>query len=371
MCATGGVWSRPALSGSPVNLMVDHIENIHHFKEGRGYSFYECLREYGLEWFGSRAFFGKKKATGQSLWMDLARARRSGQELRNSYTITGSPDFAPLRRFFKAAVDQLQLLYDDMPVQDFATSMTPVRSLIDCMKDEIYQSAASLDNTLTRRSPVEELVVEELPVDIPPSMSMCHDTVSSVPDVVPIRSLTPANRSLRFLETGAPGSPLTYELALRAAVPGMCIASTNLLSFIDPLPMDRLALYDLHTVCEWPAEDRTQLLAVAHRDLHVARRNIANLMRYVDDQAAHLAVCAGAGEDTSMPYSTVPNNRRLRHFTPAREAYISQDRALIILELYAWVPGYIISRLQPGSLRTLPEPSTYNIRTVCLCARFI
>ena len=104
--------------------------------------------------------------------------------------------------------------------------------------------------------PVEDLVVEELQVDISPSMSTCYDAVSSVPDVAPVRSLTPANRSLRLLETWAPGSPLTHELASHAAVPGMCIASTDLLSYIDPLPMDRLALYDPHTVRDWPAEDR-------------------------------------------------------------------------------------------------------------------
>ena len=85
--------------------------STHRFREGRGHSFYECLRKFGLEWFGSRGFFEQRKLTGQSLWMDLALARRSGQELRNKYTITGSPDFAPLRRFFKSAVHQLQVLY--------------------------------------------------------------------------------------------------------------------------------------------------------------------------------------------------------------------------------------------------------------------
>ena len=73
-----------------------HIENTHHFQEGRGYSFYECLLSFGLEWFGSREFFAEKSTTGQSLWTDIALARRSGQELNNSYIITGSPDYAPL-----------------------------------------------------------------------------------------------------------------------------------------------------------------------------------------------------------------------------------------------------------------------------------
>ena len=90
----------------------DHIEGIHKFQEGHGISFYECLRRHGIEWFGSRTFFDQRKATNQAIWMDMALARRSGQELRNSYVITNSTEHAPLRRFFKATVDALQLMFD-------------------------------------------------------------------------------------------------------------------------------------------------------------------------------------------------------------------------------------------------------------------
>ena len=116
-------------------------------------------------------FFAERKVTGQSLWMDLALARHSGQELRNTYTLTGSPDFAPLSRFFKASVDQLQLLYDDMPLPGCTMPPKPARHLLASMKDEIYESSVSTDDTLTRGSPVEELVVEESPVDISTSLS--------------------------------------------------------------------------------------------------------------------------------------------------------------------------------------------------------
>ena len=44
----------------------DHIENIHRFREGRGMSFYECLRAFGLEWFGSRSFFDGSGTTTSS-----------------------------------------------------------------------------------------------------------------------------------------------------------------------------------------------------------------------------------------------------------------------------------------------------------------
>ena len=67
------LWFTSELNGK------DHIENTHHFQKGRGYSFYECLRSFGLEWFGSWQFFAQKSTTGQSLWTDIALARRSGQ----------------------------------------------------------------------------------------------------------------------------------------------------------------------------------------------------------------------------------------------------------------------------------------------------
>ena len=216
------LWFTSELNGK------DHIEHTHRFREGHGHSFYECLGKFGLEWFGSRAFFEERKVTGQSLWMDLALARHSGQELRNTYTITRNPDFAPLRRFFKAEVNQLQLFYAGTP--DSFVPQAPLRSLLESMRDEIYTSSVSSDNTMTHESPVTELVIEESPVDDLPTPSSDEVPSSSFADVKPVRSLTPANRSLRFLETGAPGSPHTHMVSLRAAVPGMCIASTDLLS---------------------------------------------------------------------------------------------------------------------------------------------
>ena len=85
-----------------------------------------------MEWFAARRFFDQRQLATQSLWMDMALARRSGQELRNSYIITNSPEYAPLRRFFKAAVDGLQLVFD----RSIVTSVQP-RSLITQMQDAV------------------------------------------------------------------------------------------------------------------------------------------------------------------------------------------------------------------------------------------
>ena len=69
-------------------------------------------------------------------------------------------------------------------------------------------------------------------------------------------------------------------------------------------------VYNANTVQSWPTEDRDQILAVAGRDLTVARRNLAELTRYVDIHAAHLATCTG-GSDNSIPLMAAETYPRL------------------------------------------------------------
>ena len=262
-------WRCPVLScslwfTSELNAK-DHIEGIHHFREGHGTSFYECLRQYGMEWFGSRTFFDGRRQASQAIWMDLALARRSGQDLINAYIITKSPEHAPLRRFFRAAVDQLQMLFDESVV----TSVQP-QSLIAQMRAAVADcDDASSDGSM-------------------------RDADSPV---VMTRRVTPANRPLQHLEAGQLGASTPQQVMSRPAVPDLCIASTNLLSLIDPLPMDRLSRHTVAAVCSWPAVDRHHILAVSNRDVRVARQNLAELQLYVDDHAAHIANCASADDD--------------------------------------------------------------------------
>ena len=90
----------------------------------------------------------------------------------------------------------------------------------------------------------------------------------------------------------------------------MCLASEDMLSFIDPLPMDRLILHDAQAVWGWPSTESDQLFAVTHCDLHVARRNVADIKRYLDNHSAHLVACAGTEED-HIPLMTVETFPRL------------------------------------------------------------
>ena len=84
-------------------------------------------------------------------------------------------------------------------------------------------------------------------------------------------------------------APLCHVPIARGAVTNTSIASFDLQTFIDPLPLDQLLCYGPSTVHSWPAEDRDQILAVANRDMTIARRNVAELTRYLDTHAAHLA----------------------------------------------------------------------------------
>ena len=113
------------------------------------------------------------------------------------------------------------------------------------------------------------------------------------PVVIP-RRVTPANRPLQHLEAGRLGASTPQHVMSRPAVPD---PNSHLLSLMDPLPMDRLSRHTVAEIRLWPAADRHDILAVANRDVRVARQNLAELQLYVDDHVAHLANCASADDD--------------------------------------------------------------------------
>ena len=164
------MWFASELNGK------DHLERIHSFTEGRGYSFYDCLRQFGLEWFGRRSFFDQRDTAGQALWS--------------------------------------------------------------------------------------------------------------------------------FLQTGPVEHPHVHVLQSRGAVSSVSIASTDLLYYVEPLPLDQFIHNDTQTISTWPETARQELIAVARWDIAVARRYLASMTRYVDMQDAHLAACSGALDD-NIPLMSV------------------------------------------------------------------
>ena len=137
------------------------------------------------------------------------------------------------------------------------------------MRTAVDNCDTSSDDSMMLVSPLEDSHIATLLVGSSPSISSVDD---ATPTVSAARRLTPANRSLHFLEAGALG-------ASRPAVPDLCIASSRLLS---------VCLSVCHKFWQ------------SHRDLRVTRQNIAEIQLYVDDHATHLANCAGA-EDSKIP----------------------------------------------------------------------
>ena len=130
----------------------DHLEEIHLFAEGHGCSYYECLHQFGLEWFSRRSFFDQRNTSGQALWMDIALARKSGQELHNDY-VTANPAFDNLRFFFRAAVRELIHAYLDYPRPRIVTT---VASEVDDLIRRVTEDDPQSSSHTPPEDPVEE-----------------------------------------------------------------------------------------------------------------------------------------------------------------------------------------------------------------------
>ena len=184
--------------------------------------------------------------------------------------------------------------------------MAPAAQLSIC--DRMRRDIDANPQGSSRTSPMDPVV------DIPVVESLSPLILSSStppPPVVdaPARSLTPSNRSLSFLQSGPVDHPQLHVPQSRGAVSSVSPGSTDLLYYVEPLPLDQLIYHDIQTVCAWPDAARDKLLAVAHRDVAVARRNLADMTRYLDMHTAHLAACSGALSD-SLPLMSVETFHR-------------------------------------------------------------
>ena len=179
---------------------------------------------------------------------------------------------AHLRRFSRAAVRNITAAYEDLAIACVVEDIQP--SICDQMRREIAQGADDFDPSIDWASGYD------IPVGAPPP------TISTAtpPPVVdtPRRSITPNNRALAVLQSGPLLPPQCHMPLARGAVSSSSIASTELQSFVEPLPLDQLMHHTPRSVQSWPTAARDEILAVAHRDLAVARRNVAEFTHYLD-----------------------------------------------------------------------------------------
>ena len=239
--------------------------------------------------------------------LDMALARQSGQELVNHYVITNSPAAAHIRRFFHASIRHLTAIYHRIAAEQAFNDIKP--SVCDQMRRDLSDMAMvkqefdpSIEDGVVRRSPVvftarrssTRVQSRESPVVDPPrrSSTMETDTDSPVVDT-PRRSSNANNHSLAVMEASRMETPRYCLPTARGSVSFTSIASLDLQTFIDPLPLER-----------------AQIMAVAGRDITIARRNLAEITRYIDIHAAHLANCSG-GSDDSIPLMSAETFPRL------------------------------------------------------------
>ena len=222
--------------------------------------------------------------------MDLALARKSGQALHNNYVITNSPTLAPLRKFFRAAVRNLTYVYENRAYAQTEEDTQP--SNCAQMRRDMSQEPQGDIASLYQDTDFDIPVVESLS-----PLIISSDTPPSVVGM-PLRSVTPNNRSLTYLQSGPFDQPQCYLPLARGAVSSVSLASSDLLAYVEPLPLDQLMFHSADTVRSWPAAARDELLAVAHRDMAVARRNLVDITQYLDNQSTHLAACTGAMDDS-------------------------------------------------------------------------
>ena len=165
--------------------------------------------------------------------------------------------------------------------------MAAIKEEFDPLRDEASGGAPAM---------VTEISTKQSPVVDPPRRSSTIDMITESPVVeTPHQSSTSNSRALAVMEASTIEAPHCHIPIARGAVSYTSIESLDLQTFIDPLPL--LLCYSANIVHSWPAEDRDQILAVANRDISIARRNLTELTRYVDTHAAHLAVCVGAIDD--------------------------------------------------------------------------
>ena len=199
--------------------------------------------------------------------MDIALARKSGQGLHNEYVITDSPAYDNLRLFFHAAVRELRgiaRVYHDCP----SIHITGQEDVHDILETERLMDTRSL-------SP---------PIPSSPVVTTTDDLQSPVEQMTDL--ISPGSDHTQF------HAPIS-----RGAVSDVSLASMNLLTHVEPLPLNQLICHSAATVRSWPAAHRNDLLAVAYRDMAVARRNMVDLTCYLDVHVTHIAACSGALDD--------------------------------------------------------------------------
>ena len=114
----------------------------------------------------SRTFFDHKKMTGQLLWMDMALAWLDfPARSYGTTTITGSSEFAPLRKLFRGSTHQLECLYTGKP--DSLRPQGRMLSLCDQIHTDVDSNTGAVTSSATSTPDNRSPTVSNTTVDEP------------------------------------------------------------------------------------------------------------------------------------------------------------------------------------------------------------
>ena len=137
-----------------------------------------------MEWFGLRSYFDQREQSSQAMWMDMALARQSGQELVNHYIIMNSPATAHIRRFFHASIRHLTATYQRIAAEQAFNDIRP--SVCDQMRQEMATIKEEFDPLMDEASGYtqdmsQDGTTRQSPVVVTPRRSSTNDTTMESP----------------------------------------------------------------------------------------------------------------------------------------------------------------------------------------------
>ena len=163
---------------------------------------------------------------------------------------------AHLRRFFRASVRCVTSAYGDLAATQALDDIRPDQMHQDIVENAEEEFDPAVDQASGTDTPVRE------------NSSQLFRSAPTPPPVVetPRRSITPNNRSLAVLESGQLVAPQFHLPLARGAVSGSSIASLELQTFVEPLPLDQLICHTPGAVQAWPT--------VAHEEVSGTRQKL-------------------------------------------------------------------------------------------------
>ena len=177
--------------------------------------------------------------------MDGYRTRtKIRQELHSDYVITDSPVFDDFRSFFRAAVRELIHAYLDYPRPCIDTSFAVASAVGDRLRRVTEDNPQSSSHTPLEDPAEETPETDSLLAAL--RLSPTTPTISVVTTTA--RSQTPVDQTTDLLTSGSAEHTQLHIPLSRGAVSSMSLASTDLLSYVEPLPLNQLVCHITSTV---------------------------------------------------------------------------------------------------------------------------